>query len=354
MKIVFTSVANNYIPKARILAESLKKFHPDWYFILLINDKNLGNEYNYGDFFDEILNINELDIPNFNKWCFRYDVEEICTAAKPFAFLKIFEKYKPDFITFIDPDIKIFNKLIELEKILELNDIILTPHLASPETDKNLIVDNELSVLKHGIFNLGFLSVNNNENGNKFIQWWRERLYDFCLKDYNLGLWTDQKWINLAPCYFDKIFILKDAGYNVATWNASKRIISEKNSVFYVNDKLLRFYHFTGYDSGDGKIEVKKYLKFNPLLKKIWDQYDIDIKNSDIEASNKECIFSIFLNGEKINYSSRVQYRNNLKFYKDINPFKKNNEYFISDNLKKKSSNLYIRIKNFLRKKIKT
>ena len=36
MKIVFTSVANNYIPKARILAESLKKFHPDWYFILLI------------------------------------------------------------------------------------------------------------------------------------------------------------------------------------------------------------------------------------------------------------------------------------------------------------------------------
>ena len=90
------------------------------------------------------------------------------------------------------------------------------------------------------------------------------------------------------------------------------------------------------------------------MLKKIWDQYDIDIKNSDIEASNKECIFSIFLNGEKINYSSRVQYRNNLKFYKDINPFKKNNEYFISDNLKKKSSNLYIRIKNFLRKKIKT
>ena len=37
--IVFTSITLNYLPKAKILAKTLKQFHPDWQFHLVISDK---------------------------------------------------------------------------------------------------------------------------------------------------------------------------------------------------------------------------------------------------------------------------------------------------------------------------
>jgi hypothetical protein len=32
--LVFTSVTKSYLPKARVLAKSIKRFHPDWTFVL--------------------------------------------------------------------------------------------------------------------------------------------------------------------------------------------------------------------------------------------------------------------------------------------------------------------------------
>ena len=37
--IVFTSITLNYLPKAKILAKTLKQLHSDWQFHLLISDK---------------------------------------------------------------------------------------------------------------------------------------------------------------------------------------------------------------------------------------------------------------------------------------------------------------------------
>ena len=48
------------------------------------------------------------------------------------------------------------------------------------------------------------------------INWWAERLYLFCYDDIQNGVFTDQKWIDLAPCFFDT-YIFKHHGYDFAT-----------------------------------------------------------------------------------------------------------------------------------------
>ena len=62
--LVYTSITKSYLPKARVLVKSVKKFHPDWKFVLLFSDElpagfDLKNEP-----FDEILTIELLGLPN--------------------------------------------------------------------------------------------------------------------------------------------------------------------------------------------------------------------------------------------------------------------------------------------------
>ncbi len=59
----------------------------------------------------------------------------------------------------------------------------VTPHQTEPEKSRSAILDNEVSSLKHGVFNLGFLAVRNCPEGMRFVNWWSDRLRDFCFDD---------------------------------------------------------------------------------------------------------------------------------------------------------------------------
>lgn len=330
MRIILTSVANNYLPKAIVLARSLKKFHPDIHFVVVLSDIKLNKEKHLRlSEIDEIIEITNLPIKDFKNWAFKHDVEELCTAVKPIALKLLLQRKSVTELLFIDPDIKIFNSLDPIFNALKDNDVLLTPHLTHPESTINGIADNEIAALKHGIFNLGFLGLKKSKNAIEFVNWWEKRLSFFCYKDYLNGLWTDQKWVNLAVGFFDYIGIFRHDGCNVATWNASNRKITQSDGKFYVNNKPLIFYHFTGFDSGAGKIELAKYLHHNPLLKLIWDEYELNLKQIKLNNVNLDCCYAYFDSGEKISYQTRLAYRKNYDQFMQINPFSKSNSFFI-------------------------
>ena len=80
----------------------------------------------------------------------------------------------------LDPDIAVFAPLDAIDALLERHSIVLTPHQTEPESSRSAILDNEVSSLKHGVFNLGFIAVSNSEQGLRFVDWWSDRLRDFC------------------------------------------------------------------------------------------------------------------------------------------------------------------------------
>src|ERR1017187_7472506 len=53
-------------------------------------------------------------------------------------------------------------------------------------------------------------------------------------------MFVDQKWINLAPCFFENVKILKQPGCNMAFWNLHERHLSSEGGVQCVSKRLLR------------------------------------------------------------------------------------------------------------------
>jgi lipopolysaccharide biosynthesis protein/glycosyltransferase involved in cell wall biosynthesis len=309
--LVFTCCTNNYIPKARILSSTLKSIHPDWTFCLVLCEDppqgfDLANEP-----FDRMLSIEELNIPNFSTWLFHHRLVEICTATKGLAMYHFLEREGHEKVIYLDPDIMVMNSLSPLADLLDEHDILLTPHQLSPQPDLDSVVHNEICSLQHGVYNLGFVGVARREQGIAFAQWWRDRLYHFCYDDIPGGLFTDQRWCDLAPAFFSKLHIIRDPGYNAASWNLTDRTITRRaDGEFMANNSCLRFYHFTGFDSGAGHAATQVFGKGMPAVFELWTIYEEKLKAfGHAELGKCGWKYACFPNGEQITDDMRLLYR---------------------------------------------
>jgi lipopolysaccharide biosynthesis glycosyltransferase len=308
---LFTSITSNYIPKARTLAYSIKTFHPDYAFHLMLCDE-LPHGFDLADEpFDSIISIQDLSIQNEKSWIFMHNVVELCTAVKGLAFQKILELYQPEGVFYFDPDIVVFSPLKELTDSLSKSSILLTPHLTKPESTPQAILDNEVCSLRHGVYNLGFLGVKNSAAGHNFLAWWSSRLFTLCYDDKVQGIFTDQRWADLIPAFFDDYTILRSPAYNVATWNLTHRkATGSLESGISINGEPLCFYHFSGFDSGAQQTMLEIYGTDSPLLFDLRQWYIQECRrNGQDEFGCKEYIYSRFSNGEKISDSQRRLYR---------------------------------------------
>ena len=148
---------------------------------------------------DNIIHVAELPIENLPSWIFKHRLVELCTAVKGTAFQYIASRFGAERIYYFDPDILVLNRLDDLERMLDRQSILLTPHQSEPDTDFQAILDNEHCCMRHGVFNLGFLAIRMAGQGRQFIDWWAERLRAYCYDEVEAGLFTDQKWVDLAP-----------------------------------------------------------------------------------------------------------------------------------------------------------
>lgn len=307
----FTSVTTNYLPKARVLAASVKRLAPDMGFHLMLSDDpppgfDLANEP-----FDSVITLADLPVQDLRQWTFSHTVVELCTAVKGFAFQHLFDKLGAKKAFYFDPDMVVFSRLDELCERLDRRAILLTPHQTEPETTFESIIDNEFASLKHGVFNLGFLGARADGQGRAFIDWWASRLRDFCHDNTDRGLFTDQRWCDLAPCFFDDLEVMRDAGFNVATWNLThRRVTGTLADGVRVNDEVLGFYHFSGFDSGAQEAMLNKYGAENPALRELRNWYVAECDKAGQQQLGKwPGKYSTYDDGSAITRAQRVLYR---------------------------------------------
>ncbi|MCM3308576.1 glycosyltransferase [Priestia megaterium] len=329
-----TSICANYLSKAMVLAKSVKKYHPYAKFIICLVEEETPSVAKEFKYFDEIILAKNLGIPNFHSFIFKHNAIEASTAVKGNLFLSLLDRYK-DYNKFIyvDPDIYVMDELTELYSLLDEHSIVLTPHLLTPENKDNMIAikGNEIQILQKGLFNLGFLAISRNPNAEKFISWWTDRLMHFCHDDTPNGLFTDQKWVDLSPCFFD-VFILKHPGYNFAPWNYSKRTLSvTEQGELLVNNQRLKFIHFSGIDSGANLYVTRLYIRdsSSPIYT-LYNQYIRELKEMGEDALKTiTWSYGYYLNKEKIARNAQLNYRNDKKLqFMHKNPFKYSNKNF--------------------------
>jgi hypothetical protein len=312
MKVLcYSSFTFSYLNRARVLFQTLRRFHPDWELVALVTDRPpAGFRFDpAAEPFDRVVWAQELGIPDFPAWLFKHDVVEVCTAVKG-PFLHQACGSGADAVVYLDPDTALFGSLAPIEAWLEDHDILLTPHLIDPNDTPEAIADNDLSASRTGIFNLGFVAIRTTGEGARFAKWWNDRLLDWCYDDMPAGLFVDQRWCDHVPALFDKVKVIRDPGYNVASWNLSTRTVAVgKDGRVTVNGAPLRFWHFTKLGPM-GDAMTKKYGGTNFPVYEVWSWYKRQVtKATDGAIPERWWAYGAYSDGTPIEKSHRVLYR---------------------------------------------
>ncbi|MBY9078069.1 hypothetical protein KIH86_06110 [Paenibacillus sp. HN-1] len=327
----FTSAAVNYLPKCRLLCESVKRHHPEIRFHLALTDQLPVSFNPSAEPFDSIITIGQLEIPDTVRWLFKHNLTELSTAIKPFVMKILFRQPGCDGILYFDPDIVVFSKLDDLLNEFASSSIALTPHLLKPSPTYVSVIDHEIfSTLRNGLFNLGFAAVKNDANGRAFADWWADRLYHFCRAEPENGMWTDQKWADLAPIYFAGVHVLRSPRFNVASWNLPTRhLTGTVESGFYVEGLPLGFYHFTGWDSGAHLAQVLKHAgSSRDAALTLLQWYESQVREKSDHLTKIKWAYDSFDNGMPITALHRRLYRERSDLQNAFpNPFNTGNGF---------------------------
>ncbi len=310
----YSSFTFSYLNRARVLASSLRRKHPDWVLWAVMTDKEPeGFHFDLAkEDFDHLVTAEELYGKETDQWLFGHDIVEACTAVKGRAMLHILNQPDVEKVFYFDPDIGIFNDLEPVSRLLDSHSIVLTPHQIDPEPQNATLAirDNEIASLNYGVFNLGFVAVNASSEARRFATWWDERLHDWCHDRLDIGIFVDQKWCNLVPCFFDGVKVLRDPGYNVASWNLSQRKMHfDAAGQALINGEPLRFYHFTKLGP-TGDTMTRRYAGQNTEVYELWWWY-----RQQVEAFTDPAIpkgwwhYGLFDNGAVIEKRARELYR---------------------------------------------
>lgn len=240
---IFTIVSNNYLHYANTMFESIKEHCPQADLVLGLCD--LVTAETDCPAADDIIALNQLDIPQLGTFIYQYSILELNTAIKPYI-IELLMKRGYRKVIYFDPDIRIFRPLDEMLALLDQHNVLLTPHLTNLLNDDKS--PSELQILQAGSYNLGFIALRTCEETLKLAKWWQEKLYKECVVDLPRNLFVDQKWMDLVPSMFEGVYINRDPSWNVAYWNLNHRHLEHQADGRYtVDGHPLTFFHFSGF-----------------------------------------------------------------------------------------------------------
>ena len=240
-----TILANNYLPSALTLSDSLRRHGSEFPLTVFLIDATPDTEL------PEIEGVRwmmpaSLDLPRRTslELAMSYDLVEFATALKPLVLQALLREY--EHVVYLDPDTYVVSPMVELGPALEASSgIVLTPHYLEPAPQGQPFTEGHL--LNVGVFNLGFCAVN--RGADDLLNWWWGHLRTECLHDAIAGLFVDQKWMDIGSVLFGATS-LRHHGYNVGAANLHERPISVDSDGYYIvpSGDRLRLFHFHAFD----------------------------------------------------------------------------------------------------------
>ena len=322
--VFFTIVARNYLAQARALGESVKRHHSrDRMTVFVLDDEEERSAELIRSWGMEPMFPPALVYEEFRSLAFQYDVMEASTAVKPRIFQKFFEAGF-EHVVYLDPDIVCFRPLDAAFELLRRYSVVLTSTSSSPQGSTWFPDDRFL--LMHGAYNLGFIATRNDANARRLMDWWWDKLQRQCLIQVDHCLFVDQKWMDLAPAFFDGVAILRDRGYNMSWWNLHERTLVRESDGWRVKEtgEPLVFYHFSSFTYDDielvsrafpregnccGENEEMPTLAKRPDLRLLFEEYRETLERFGHEERRAIPYgYGNYANGEPIQHHERRLY----------------------------------------------
>lgn len=326
---IFTVCSNNHIGLARNFLKKMQRHHPEAQLFLCIGDEPCNQPGFYPDGCTLVF-ARDLGIAEFDNFAFRYDVFELNTALKPYMFLRLLDQGFSA-VLYFDTDIEIYSRLDQvLQRLANGVSLLLTPHLTAPAEDSAFVDD--VTIMKAGTYNLGFLGVSNCEETQSIIQWWARRLAYLCISAQHQGLFVDQKFMDLVPGFAKNAFVLRDHTLNAGYWNLSQRTLTRESFGWAIDGEPLGFFHFSGFDFNNTQCLSRYTASFrdnaiSPELAQLIADYaqDLSIQGHG-DANLPEYAFGRFASGTKIPIKVRELFRTRHGTW-PTNPFETYEDY---------------------------
>lgn len=241
MDVIFTIVSRNYAAQAACLMESLAAAEPAAQRVVVATDGPIA----FKDAGIRVIDAAAL-VPDFAAMCAYYDALELNTAVKPHAFKALLSEEGVSAGVYLDPDIWVYRPLDAVREGLARAPLALTPHTTRPLRGEANPSDHV--ILQSGSYNLGFMAARAEPQIRDLLDWWAEKLRFDCRVDFAAGLFTDQKWMDLAPGFVSDLAILRTPTLNLAYWNLEGREVAKGPDGWTVDGEPLAFFHFSGFD----------------------------------------------------------------------------------------------------------
>jgi hypothetical protein len=163
---------------------------------------------------------------------------EFYFTCKPVLMKWIFERHSGVArLEYLDADVYFFSDPAEAEQEYAASAVALSPHrFNSLNTGRR----------QYGEFNAGWVSVNADAEGRRFLAWWRDRCIEWCrlaVEDTRFG---DQKYLDRVPVLFQRVSAVAHPGVNLAPWNIGGYRVELSGRGVEIGGRRLVFFHFHG------------------------------------------------------------------------------------------------------------
>ncbi len=310
---IFTIACSNYLSHVRTFVQSARRTYPEARIFFCLAERAADPLLSYPEDCEVVL-ASELGIQRFEDFAFRYDIMEFNTALKPFMFRFLAGTLGFDSMLYFDPDIEIFNRSdAVLEALGQGASFVLTPHLINPAGPRG--EPDDISIMRSGVFNLGFIAAGRNAESERLLQWWSRHLQFQCVNEPETGVFVDQKFIDLLPCFGDRVVVHRNPALNVAYWNLSERCLTAGPEGWLVDGHKLEFFHYSGFDPRRPQLLSKHTRLFAHVtgdLAGLLAAYASQLQaNGDARSRGSAYSFGFFANGIPISTHMRVHFRSN-------------------------------------------
>jgi hypothetical protein len=235
-------IAQNFLPHARVLAESLAEHHPDFAFDVLVVDasEEPGEE---GELFRRV-SLGSLGLPRaeLNRRFTMYETAALASSLRG-PLLAACLARTGDAIVYLDADMIALGPLTDVGALALRHGIVLTPHSTVPLRFRPGGFGPEQAFLQAGVFNGGFLAVS--PAAADFLKWRDERVARDCVFEPERSIVMGQAWLSLVPALFEH-HVLRDRGVNLMGHGMGEDDLTWRGDQPWIGEVPVRLFHFGG------------------------------------------------------------------------------------------------------------
>lgn len=262
-----------YIHKGIATYLSLEKLTDNFHLYVMAFDKDCYNKLKQIGFKHMTVElVDDFETPELLKVKPTRNKAEYCWTCGPSVIMYFMKKYNLPNITYIDADLYFMSSPQVLFDEIGDNSIGLTEH-------------NNIDSSKSGRFCVQYNFFKNDLNGITALKWWRDSCIEWCYARFENGKMGDQRYLDAFPDKFNRVYIVKNRGAGIASWNI-ERYKYEQNSLSFCGKSYpFVFFHMHGVniEVKNSKLIIKsemvpltaqtKSLFFEPYAKLLKDVY---------------------------------------------------------------------------------